>query len=60
MASCATLNFDVVVGPDNVDFTWSGFNDSLPVFVLETINRIKAMKDADIRDIFNQKKEAML
>jgi secreted Zn-dependent insulinase-like peptidase len=60
MASCATLNFDVVVAPDNVEFTWSGFNDSLPVFVIETINRIKAMKSADIKDIFDQKKESML
>ena len=60
MASCATLNFEIVVAPDNVELTWSGFNDSLPVFVVETINRIKAMKTADIKDIFEQKKEAML
>jgi secreted Zn-dependent insulinase-like peptidase len=60
MASCATLNFDIVVAPDNVELTWSGFNDSLPIFVIETINRIKAMKTADIKDIFEQKKEAML
>ena len=60
MASCANLNFELVVAPDNVEFTWSGFNDSLPVFVLETIQRIKNMKQANLKEIFEQKKEAML
>jgi len=54
------LNFDVVVAPDNVEFTWSGFNDSLPVFVLETIQKIKTMKQDDLNEIFEQKKESML
>ena len=44
MASCANLNFEILVAPDNVELTWSGFNDSLPVFVLETIQRIMVMK----------------
>jgi len=48
MASCANLNFEILVAPDNIEFTWSGFNDSLPTFVLETIKRVKDMKNSDL------------
>jgi len=53
MASCASLDFSLVVAPDNVEFNWSGFNDSLPTYVTETVKRIKAMKSADLEEIFN-------
>jgi|LauGreDrversion4_2_1035121.scaffolds.fasta_scaffold143966_1 hypothetical protein len=53
MASCASLDFSLVVASDNVEFNWSGFNDSLPIYVTETVKRIKAMKSADLEEIFN-------
>ncbi len=60
MASCATLKFATVISPDNINFRWSGFNDSLPNFIEETINLLHKMKDTNIEDIFNDKKEFLL
>ena len=57
MADCAKLEFNVAVVRDNVDFKWSGFNDSLINFVSETLQKIFAMKSQELRDIFNQVKE---
>lgn len=52
MAACADLNFEIAVAPDNIAITWSGFNDSLSIFALETVKRIKEMKTADLNEIF--------
>lgn len=57
MASCATLNVDTSISPDNINIKWSGFNDSLPIFIEETINLVHKMKDTNIEDIYNDKKE---
>jgi secreted Zn-dependent insulinase-like peptidase len=40
MAECATLNFETALMHDNIDFKWSGFNDSMPNYISETISRI--------------------
>jgi secreted Zn-dependent insulinase-like peptidase len=53
MASCASLDFSLSILADNVEFSWSGFNDSLPTYVTETVKRIKGMKSADLEEIFN-------
>lgn len=60
MASCASLDFSLSILADNVEFSWSGFNDSLPTYVTETVKKIKGMKSADLEEIFNQKKESLL
>lgn len=41
MAECANLEFEITLLHNNVDFKWSGFNDSMPNFIQETIKRIK-------------------
>ena len=60
MADCAKLKFSLSVPKDNIDLQWSGFNDSLVVFVSETLQKICALKDADLHEIFNQVKEQLL
>jgi len=51
---------DINISPDNINIKWSGFNDSLPIFIEETINLLHKMKDTNIEDIFNDKKEFLL
>jgi hypothetical protein len=53
MADCADLGYDVTILYDSVISEWSGFNDSLSNFILETIKRIKTMANSDLRDIFD-------
>ena len=53
MADCAKLSFNMSVLRDNVDFQWSGFNDSLVTYVSETMQRVSAFRDADCREIFD-------
>jgi len=57
MAEQATLSFSTAVNINDVDIQWSGFNDSMPNFIKETLIKIGQMKDADTREIFNQVKE---
>jgi len=45
---------------DNIEFVWKGFNDSLKVFVSETMSRAHKMRDADLREVFEQVKEKLL
>lgn len=44
MANCANLSFNVSPMYDNVNFTWSGFNDSMPNYIDESISRLIDMK----------------
>ena len=37
---------------DNFNIEWSGFNDSLPTFVEETLKRIHTFNVADQKDYF--------
>lgn len=60
MADCAGLKFNHFMMSDNVSFDWSGYNDSLPNFIVETVQQVKKMKVADIEEIFNDKKEKLL
>ena len=52
-AECANLNFSCLVLHDNINFQWSGFNDSMPNYISETIDKIQAMKEIDLLEIFN-------
>jgi insulysin len=40
LAEAASLNFDLAVNKVSVDLTWSGFNDSMPAFIKETLIKI--------------------
>ena len=60
MANCANLSFTVSPMFDNVDFQWSGFNDSMPKYIDESIAKLTAMKDADLQKTFDQVKEKLL
>lgn len=41
MASMAELDASMLLYHDNFNIQWKGYNDSLPVFVEETLKRIK-------------------
>ena len=47
MASCANLNSSLSIMMDNINISWSGFNDSMPNYISETIywNTIKILKN---------------
>lgn len=53
MADCADLSFGTCVVYDNINFSWSGFNDSMPNYVNETILKIKGMPKQDLKDMFD-------
>jgi secreted Zn-dependent insulinase-like peptidase len=36
-AECANLHFDFNMMHDNINFIWTGFNDSMPNYISETI-----------------------
>ena len=42
----ASLNANVSLPHDNVNIQWSGFSDSLPTFVEETLKRIRGLQVA--------------
>lgn len=60
MAECANLNFDFNLMHDNVNFKWNGFNDSMPNYINETVEKMIQMKSEPLQDIFDQVKEKLL
>jgi secreted Zn-dependent insulinase-like peptidase len=44
MASMASLNAQMSLPHDNYNIQWSGYSDSLPKFVEETLKRIRGLK----------------
>jgi hypothetical protein len=40
MADCANLDFDVSLTYDNINFCWNGFNDSMPSYISESIEKL--------------------
>jgi len=51
----------MVLLADNINFQWSGFNDSMPNYIEETMMRIKKMTgETDLKDIFDQAKEKLM
>jgi hypothetical protein len=53
MAQMASLNATMSLPHDNYTVNWSGFNDSLPTFVEETLKRMKALKISEQKDYFD-------
>ena len=45
MAELATLKFSLTANLSDIDLQWSGFNDSMPNFIKETLSKIGKMKD---------------
>jgi secreted Zn-dependent insulinase-like peptidase len=48
------------MGVEGVDFTWKGFDDSMPTFVRDSVKMIVEMRGQDIEQLFNQAKEELL
>jgi len=59
-AECANLEFTATVLHDNLNCVWSGFNDSMPNYITETISRLQGMKDKDLAEEFAQVKEKLM
>ena len=60
MARCANLSFSVSPLFDNINFQWTGFNDSMPTYIEQSISKIVEMKEADLEKTFDQMKEKLL
>lgn len=60
MADCAGLSFNTTMSTDNIAFSWSGYNSSLPIFIKETIQILQSMKTMNLESIFEDKKEELL
>jgi len=61
MAQCASLNYSLALGPENVSFQWSGFSDSLVPYVNQTIDMILKFKGAtNMEEIFDEAKESLV
>jgi insulysin len=53
MADCANLKFGMTLLNDNIDMQWSGWNDSMPNFINETLKIIVSMADMDLQALFD-------
>jgi secreted Zn-dependent insulinase-like peptidase len=60
MASMASLHASMTLPHDNYNIQWSGYSDSLPKFVEETLKRMKGINLAQQEELFNQVKEKLL
>lgn len=60
MADCADLSFSWNLCTDSVDFEWSGYSDSLPTYIKETLQKIQTMKSIDLEKFFGLAKEQLL
>ena len=63
MANCANLSLTVTPMQDNINMMWSGFNDSMPAYITESIDRIMNLQnvnDSELEEIFDQVKENLL
>ena len=45
MAELATLKFSLTANLVDIDLQWSGFNDSMPNFIKETLEKVGKMKE---------------
>ena len=60
MANCANLSLSVAPLDDNVNFQWSGFNDTMSTYVLDSISQLVQMRQVNLEEIFDQVKEKLL
>lgn len=40
MADCAELNLGITLAIDNLQFHWSGYSNTLPIYIKETFQRV--------------------
>lgn len=59
-AACANLSLSTTILHDNIHMAWSGYHDSMKSYVMQTVDKINEMKNADLKDIFEQVKEKKL
>ena len=52
MADCVDLSFTWNLCIDNLEFEWSGYSDSLPLYVEATLNLINQMRLENLEKIF--------
>jgi secreted Zn-dependent insulinase-like peptidase len=55
-AEMAAMQFDLTLLRDNVHMQWSGFNDSLGVFVQESLKFVDSVRGRDFKEVFEQVK----
>ena len=60
MADLAKLKFKLTIDHDSIDFTWTGFTESLPNYINDTLTRINQIKSIDTSSMFHQVKENLL
>jgi secreted Zn-dependent insulinase-like peptidase len=61
MAAECRLGFSVDVDNDGINMKWSGYNDSIPAYVKQLMEKVKAMQDSkDLEKLFDQLKEKLL
>jgi secreted Zn-dependent insulinase-like peptidase len=60
MGACASLNFSCDLAPDNIDFRWNGYNDSMKQYVSAILEKVGQMRSDDVEEQFNQNKEKKL
>ena len=56
----ADLVFGLAALSNNLDFTWNGYNDSMPAFVNESLKRVLDMKNHNVENHFKLVKEKTL
>lgn len=59
-AQMASLHASMSFPHDNFNVQWSGYSDSLPTFVEETLKRMRGMRAKDLPDTFAQVKEKLV
>lgn len=63
MCSKAGLEFNVEINPDDIEFQWRGFSDSLQEFIKQVIQNIIRMRVANAKDLepmFNNAKNWLM
>ena len=56
MAEMAAMEFELILARDCIDLDWTGFSDTLSVFVLKTLEIIQSLRNEDFKDVFEQVK----
>ena len=60
MASMAEMESFFSIYHDNFNMEWRGYSDTLPVFIKETLQRVKNFNPAQHQEEFNQVKEKLM
>ena len=59
-AELVKLESEIELKSDNINIKWSGFNHKLPVYINQTISKMIALKNENMRQVFEQVKEKLL